>query len=117
MDLILQIGALCVALTGIWGLFSKLQSRMLEPFQRSLESNQKTLEENQSTMRLLEATTQTLAFELKENQHRWEDSFADRKDLRTKYDKLSDKVEVNQDKLIIHDEQIKTLFKLKEDKK
>ncbi|EMG25786.1 hypothetical protein K7G42_06815 [Streptococcus parauberis] len=117
MDLILQFGALCVALTGIWGLFSKLQSRMLEPFQRSLESNQKTLEENQATMKLLEATTQTLAFELKENQHRWEDSYSDRKDLRTKYEKLADKVEINQDTIIAHGEQLKTLWKEKVDKR
>lgn len=113
MDLILQIGALCVALTGIWGLFSKLQSRMLEPFQRSLESNQRTLEENQATMKLLEATTQTLAFELKENQHRWEDSYEDRKDLRTKYEKLADKAEINQDTLINHDARISFLEKRK----
>lgn len=114
---ILQIGTLCVALIAIWNLFGRFQAKMLEPFQKSLENNQKILEENQATMKLLEATTQTLAFELKENQHRWEDSYADRKDLRNKYDKLADKVEVNQDKLIINDEQIKTLFKLKEDKK
>ena len=117
MELILQLGALCVAISGIWAFFNKLQSKMLEPLKMIVENSQRTVEDNQVTMRSLQDSINSLADGLKENQFNFKTSAEDRKQLHKVQEHHETRIGVAEDEIIILKEQTKTLLKTKEDKK
>lgn len=75
------------------------------------------LENNKKTMESLQDSIEKLAEGLKENQFNFKTSAEDRKLLHKVQDTHEVRIGLVEDKTIIHDEQIKTLFKMKEDKK
>lgn len=75
------------------------------------------LENNKKTMESLQDSIEKLAEGLKENQFNFKTLAEDRKVLHKVQDAHEVRIGLVEDKTIIHDEQIKTLFKMKEDKK
>lgn len=114
---ILQIGAVCVAITGAWGLLSKFQGKMLEPLKLMIENTKKTIDSNQETMESLQKSIDNLADGLKENQYNFQTSKTDRELLHKVQDHHETRIGIAEDEIIILKEQTKTLFKTKEDKK
>lgn len=75
------------------------------------------LENNRIAMDGLQKAINKLNSDLKDNDYKWADSQAHRNRLQNTQDKHEERIGVVEDKLISHDEQLKTLWKEKVDKR
>ncbi|TYL17276.1 hypothetical protein, partial [Streptococcus pyogenes] len=96
----------CVALTAII-VFLKWVS---EPVKHVLDNNKKAMED-------LESAIVKISDDLKDNNFKWTESKSHRERLQKVQDKHEIRIGNVEDTLISHDEQLKTLWKVKEEKK
>lgn len=96
----------CIAITGIL-VFLKYVSAPIKAL----------LENNKIAMEGLKNAINKLNIDLKDNDYKWADSQAHRNRLQNTQDKHEERIGVVEDKLISHDEQLKTLWKEKVDKR
>ncbi|MCR4256926.1 ATPase [Streptococcus uberis] len=75
------------------------------------------LNNNKIAMESLQKAINKLTDDLKDNDYKWANSQAHRDRLQAGQDAHETRIGLVEDKTIIHDEQIKTLFKMKEEKK
>lgn len=75
------------------------------------------LENNRVAMNGLQNAINKLNSDLKDNDYKWANSQAHRDRLQAGQDKHEERIGVVEDKLISHDEQLKTLWKEKVDKR
>lgn len=75
------------------------------------------LENNKTAMEGLQNAINKLNSDLKDNDYKWAESQAHRNRLQNTQDKHEERIGVAEDKLISHDEQLKTLWKEKVDKR
>ncbi|MBA2796551.1 hypothetical protein [Streptococcus porcinus] len=103
---ITTISQWCIAITGIL-VFLKWVSAPVKH----------VLDNNKIAMEALQEAINKLTNDLKDNDYKWTES----KNHRDRLQKIQDQHEVRigtvEDRLISHDEQLKTLWKTKEDKK
>lgn len=96
----------CITLTGIL-VFLKYISAPVKH----------VLNNNKIAMEGLQKAINKLSEDLKDNDYKWADSQAHRNRLQNTQDKHEERIGVAEDKLISHDEQLKTLWKEKVDKR
>ncbi|QBX17848.1 hypothetical protein Javan384_0003 [Streptococcus phage Javan384] len=75
------------------------------------------LENNRVAMNGLQNAINKLNSDLKDNDYKWANSQAHRDRLQAGQDKHEERIGVAEDKLISHEEQLKTLWKEKVDKR
>ncbi|HER5598034.1 TPA: hypothetical protein VK310_000281 [Streptococcus pyogenes] len=96
----------CVALTAII-VFLKWVSA---PVKHVLDNNKKAME-------ALESAIVKISDDLKDNNFKWTESKNHRDRLQKVQDQHEIRIRIVEDRLISHDEQLKTLWKVKEEKK
>ncbi|NGL84164.1 hypothetical protein [Streptococcus equi] len=95
---ILQIASLCGAIVTV----VTLAKLVVQPFQNAIKKNNET-------MQLLQDTIKTLTFDLKDAQK-------DRENIHKVLDKHEDRINRTEDEIIVHKEQLKTLFNFNKEK-
>src|SRR5574344_294745 len=96
----------CISITGVL-VFLKYISAPIKTL----------LENNKIAMEGLKNAINKLNSDLKDNDYKWADSQAHRTRLQNTQDKHEERIGTVEDKIIIHDEQLKTLWKEKVDKR
>lgn len=96
----------CISITGVL-VFLKYISAPIKTL----------LENNKIAMEGLKNAINKLNSDLKDNDYKWADSQAHRTRLQNAQDKHEERIGIVEDKIIIHDEQLKTLWKEKVDKR
>ncbi|MFA1326992.1 hypothetical protein ACR9FV_08430 [Streptococcus dysgalactiae subsp. equisimilis] len=103
---ITSVAQWCVALTAII-VFLKWVSA---PVKHVLDNNKKAME-------ALESAIVKISDDLKDNNYKWTESKNHRDRLQKVQDQHEIRIGIVEDRLISHDEQLKTLWKVKEEKK